>query len=138
MANGENYGILNGKLRFRRKEGKPCRPWRKRKTGKTPIPSSRKIREQHPRSPLEEKKTVQAQKTQRNSRIAHKEGKERKKSKKYFANSPKKRTFALAIRNDASKVDSLAQLVEHNTFNVGVLGSSPKRITGNQAVISKR
>ena len=27
------------------------------------------------------------------------------------------------------KVDSLAQLVEHNTFNVGVLGSSPKRIT---------
>ena len=25
--------------------------------------------------------------------------------------------------------DSLAQLVEHNTFNVGVLGSSPKRIT---------
>ena len=27
------------------------------------------------------------------------------------------------------KVDPLAQLVEHNTFNVGVLGSSPKRIT---------
>ena len=25
--------------------------------------------------------------------------------------------------------DSLAQLVEHNTFNVGVVGSSPKRIT---------
>ena len=25
--------------------------------------------------------------------------------------------------------DSLAQLVEHNTFNVGVLGSSPRRIT---------
>ncbi len=25
--------------------------------------------------------------------------------------------------------DPLAQLVEHNTFNVGVLGSSPKRIT---------
>ena len=25
--------------------------------------------------------------------------------------------------------DSLAQLVEHNTFNVGVLGSSPKRVT---------
>ncbi len=25
--------------------------------------------------------------------------------------------------------DSLAQLVDHNTFNVGVLGSSPKRIT---------
>ena len=27
--------------------------------------------------------------------------------------------------------DPLAQLVEHNTFNVGVLGSSPKRITCN-------
>ena len=25
--------------------------------------------------------------------------------------------------------DSLAQLVEHHTFNVGVLGSSPKRVT---------
>ena len=28
-----------------------------------------------------------------------------------------------------SRFDSLAQQVEHNTFNVGVLGSSPKRIT---------
>ena len=27
------------------------------------------------------------------------------------------------------RLDSLAQLVEHNTFNVGVLGSSPKRFT---------
>ena len=27
------------------------------------------------------------------------------------------------------RIDSLAQQVEHNTFNVGVLGSSPKRIT---------
>ena len=27
--------------------------------------------------------------------------------------------------------DPLAQQVEHNTFNVGVLGSSPKRITKN-------
>ncbi len=26
-------------------------------------------------------------------------------------------------------LDSLAQPVEHNTFNVGVLGSSPRRIT---------
>ena len=26
-------------------------------------------------------------------------------------------------------IDSLAQLVEHNTFNVGVVGSSPTRIT---------
>ena len=27
------------------------------------------------------------------------------------------------------RLDSLAQLVEHNTFNVGVLGSNPKRVT---------
>ena len=27
------------------------------------------------------------------------------------------------------RIDSLAQQVEHNTFNVGVLGSSPRRIT---------
>ena len=27
------------------------------------------------------------------------------------------------------KIDSLAQLVEHNTFNVGVMGSSPMRVT---------
>ena len=26
-------------------------------------------------------------------------------------------------------LDSLAQLVEHNTFNVGVMGSSPMRVT---------
>ena len=40
-------------------------------------------------------------------------------------------TFAALLR----KEDSLAQLVEHNTFNVGVLGSSPKRIT--KAKVSK-
>ena len=28
-----------------------------------------------------------------------------------------------------NKEDSLAQLVEHNTFNVGVSGSSPERVT---------
>lgn len=28
------------------------------------------------------------------------------------------------------RVDSVAQLVEHDTFNVGVLGSSPSGITG--------
>ena len=28
--------------------------------------------------------------------------------------------------------DPLAQLVEHHTFNVGVLGSNPKRITKRQ------
>ena len=31
-----------------------------------------------------------------------------------------------------NKVDPLAQSVEHNTFNVGVLGSSPKRITDGE------
>ena len=39
-------------------------------------------------------------------------------------------TFALANeKNECTRLDSLAQLVEHNTFNVGVLGSSPRRIT---------
>ena len=32
------------------------------------------------------------------------------------------------------RFDSLAQQVEHNTFNVGVLGSSPKRITERERV----
>ena len=31
--------------------------------------------------------------------------------------------------------DSVAQLVEHNTFNVGVLGSSPRRITKGKEFI---
>ena len=31
-------------------------------------------------------------------------------------------------------LDPLAQQVEHNTFNVGVLGSSPKRITKNPII----
>ena len=37
-------------------------------------------------------------------------------------------TFAADFEK-SNKVDPLAQSVEHNTFNVGVLGSSPKRIT---------
>ena len=36
------------------------------------------------------------------------------------------------------RVDSLAQQVEHNTFNVGVLGSSPRRITQKKAIILKK
>ena len=36
-------------------------------------------------------------------------------------------------RLTAKRFDSLAQLVEHNTFNVGVLGSNPKRITERKA-----
>ena len=46
-----------------------------------------------------------------------------------MAVSLKSCTFAAAFEQKAFKVDPLAQSVEHNTFNVGVLGSSPKRIT---------
>ena len=38
-------------------------------------------------------------------------------------------TFALAFGIQSKYGDSLAQLVEHNTFNVGVMGSSPMRVT---------
>ena len=44
---------------------------------------------------------------------------------------PKKRRIFASL--NSKKVDSLAQLVEHNTFNVGVLGSNPKRITKRKA-----
>ncbi len=37
--------------------------------------------------------------------------------------------LCIAFENEGSHDDSLAQQVEHNTFNVGVLGSSPRRIT---------
>ena len=45
-----------------------------------------------------------------------------------MADYTKSLTFALAF-GKSNIGDPLAQLVEHNTFNVGVLGSSPKRIT---------
>ena len=32
--------------------------------------------------------------------------------------------------------DSLAQLVEHNTFNVGVMGSSPMRVTKRAIILA--
>ena len=48
--------------------------------------------------------------------------------------SQKKRTFAPAFKIKHNG-DPLAQLVEHNTFNVGVLGSSPKRITKRQKLL---
>ena len=48
-----------------------------------------------------------------------------------LADSKKHCTFAPAFERLQHKVDPLAQSVEHNTFNVGVLGSSPKRITKN-------
>ena len=47
-----------------------------------------------------------------------------------MSNSKKHITFAPLFKRRASG-DPLAQQVEHNTFNVGVLGSSPKRITKN-------
>ena len=54
-----------------------------------------------------------------------------------FAVSRKIHTFALAFRNLIVGKDPLAQLVEHNTFNVGVLGSSPKRITKERSSVMK-
>ena len=41
------------------------------------------------------------------------------------------------FRKKEIRFDSLAQQVEHNTFNVGVLGSSPKRITKKKDFITK-
>ena len=46
-------------------------------------------------------------------------------------------TFAPVIEKRLRNDDSLAQLVEHNTFNVGVLGSSPKRITKERSSAMK-
>ena len=40
-----------------------------------------------------------------------------------------KKSLYLCTRLTAIRSESIAQQVEHNTFNVGVLGSSPKRIT---------
>ena len=42
-----------------------------------------------------------------------------------------------SLLNIKLEIDSLAQLVEHNTFNVGVLGSSPRRITENKRKIKQ-
>ena len=42
-------------------------------------------------------------------------------------------TFA-ALTGVFSSAGSLAQLVEHNTFNVGVSGSSPERATCKERV----
>jgi hypothetical protein len=43
---------------------------------------------------------------------------------------PETRRTASAVAVSA-KADSVAQLVEHYTFNVGVLGSNPSRITSS-------
>ncbi len=53
-----------------------------------------------------------------------------KKKAKIFWNFQK--SIYLCTRLTAIRIDSLAQQVEHNTFNVGVLGSNPKRITQYQ------
>ena len=50
-----------------------------------------------------------------------------------FESRPYRRTF----ERKNIRFDSLAQQVEHNTFNVGVLGSSPKRITKKKDFITK-
>ena len=53
-----------------------------------------------------------------------------KKIVKNFVVIKKRTTFATHFgKRMHNKGDSLAQQVEHNTFNVGVLGSSPRRIT---------
>ena len=39
------------------------------------------------------------------------------------------KSIYLCTHLTAIRSESLAQQVEHNTFNVGVLGSSPKRFT---------
>ena len=62
-------------------------------------------------------------------------GKAKKKERKNKKSKQKICTFKHffiplhSLLRDKANGDPLAQLVEHNTFNVGVLGSSPKRIT---------
>ena len=57
---------------------------------------------------------------------------------KNFAGKKKSINFAAQLREQGFQpslriaLDSLAQLVEHNTFNVGVVGSNPTRITKNK------
>ena len=38
----------------------------------------------------------------------------------------------------AIRIDSVAQQVEHNTFNVGVLGSSPSWITKDRSYLKHK
>ena len=51
----------------------------------------------------------------------------------------KSSTFAavlipLTLLKGGCKDDLVAQQVEHHTFNVGVLGSSPSQVTENEAI----
>ena len=59
-----------------------------------------------------------------------------KKTPKYLVIPKNSRTFALAFETKALEIDSLAQQVEHNTFNVGVMGSSPMRVTVSEKGLS--
>ena len=51
-----------------------------------------------------------------------------------FARLAKSMYLCTRKTKNALLEDPLAQLVEHNTFNVGVLGSSPKRITKEECL----
>ncbi len=70
-------------------------------------------------------------------------GKAKKKERKNKKSKQKICTFKHffiplhSLLRDKANGDPLAQLVEHNTFNVGVLGSSPKRITQTKSKTMK-
>ena len=49
--------------------------------------------------------------------------------KKFFDFCDKKNRNKLCTRKTNQEVDLVAQQVEHHTFNVGVLGSSPSQVT---------
>lgn len=51
-----------------------------------------------------------------------------------FASLLRKTTLKTFKKND----DSVAQLVEHNTFNVGVLGSNPSGITKRKCIFEQQ
>ena len=55
-----------------------------------------------------------------------------------FARLAKSMYLCTRKTKNALLEDPLAQLVEHNTFNVGVLGSSPKRITIEECLRTSR
>ena len=70
------------------------------------------------------------------SRKRRRKGKKTKKHPNKFGSFRENDYLCTRFLIEALKGDPLAQSVEHNTFNVGVLGSSPKRITlGNQQAI---
>ena len=51
------------------------------------------------------------------------------KTTKTFANIKKSRTFASFLKNDQKNNGSVAQLVEQQTLNLWVVGSTPTRFT---------